>query len=329
MAEHHPGKKNGAGAGACADGIDHVPGGQQSGDGDRFTEAAVGNSKHAQRYSGQTGKLGRGGFQRALKKPRGYQRRLFIPGADLPSRKFLPYSGPIFQEGTDQSQTVLAQVDLLVEFNRRHRPPGCQIPFVGEKRKTGSQAGKEFTLAAFHLRDYISHFERIVRADPPFLKACHPDRNDRTRPDGRMQIREIRKRAVQMRAVVQTRREDHLRVNLDVVRRQEMEPVQNIARLRIAQAPRPHIRLGGVHGNVQRREMLLGNAVPIARGEIGQRDKVPVEERVAVIVVLDVQGAAHARRHLDDETKRAAVVAAADVGVEGRVGEIQAEGGPG
>ncbi len=51
-----------------------------------------------------------------------------------------------------------------------------------------------------------------------------------------------------------------------------------------------------------------------------------VEKRITVIVVLDVQRAAHARRHLDDEAERAAIVAAADVGVEGGVNKIQTKG---
>jgi hypothetical protein len=59
--------------------------------------------------------------------------------------------------------------------------------------------------------------------------------------------------------------------------------------------------------------------------QVGQGDEVAEEERVAVIVVLDVEGAAHARGGLQHKAERAQVVAAPNVDIKGRVLELQAK----
>ncbi len=57
-------------------------------------------------------------------------------------------------------------------------------------------------------------------------------------------------------------------MNLDLVFGQETQPLEDVARFRIAQGSRAHVRLGGLDGNVQRRKPLLHNSIPIA-GEQG------------------------------------------------------------
>jgi len=68
-----------------------------------------------------------------------------------------------------------------------------------------------------------------------------------------------------------------------------------------------------------RREALLHDAPPVAGREIGERDEVPIQEGVAIIIVLDVKGAAHSLRRLEHETENAEVVAPPDVDVKGRM----------
>ena len=82
--------------------------------------------------------------------------------------------------------------------------------------------------------------------------------------------------------------------------------------------------VGGVHGDVEGREALLVDALPVALLEVGQGDEAAVKEGVAVVVVLDVEGRAQAGRVLVHEAERAVVVAALDA-VEGRVDELEAE----
>ena len=47
--------------------------------------------------------------------------------------------------------------------------------------------------------------------------------------------------------------------------------------------------VGGVHRHVQRREALEPDALPVSFGEVGQGEEVAPQERVAVVVVVDVQ----------------------------------------
>ena len=80
------------------------------------------------------------------------------------------------------------------------------------------------------------------------------------------------------------------------------------------------LRVGGVHGDVQRRDALLLDPPPVLFGQVGQGDEAAVEHRVAVVVVHDVERAAHPLGDLLDEAERAGVLADPDP-VEGRIGE--------
>ena len=52
--------------------------------------------------------------------------------------------------------------------------------------------------------------------------------------------------------------------------------------------------VGGVHGDVERRQPLRLDARELGLVEIGQRDVVAVQERQPEVVVLDVEALAHA-----------------------------------
>ena len=75
----------------------------------------------------------------------------------------------------------------------------------------------------------------------------------------------------------------------------------------------PHVGVGGVDAHVERRQPLGDHPLEVGLGEAGQRGEVPVEERQPVVVVLQVQAAAQARRQLVDEAELAVVVAGADL----------------
>ena len=70
---------------------------------------------------------------------------------------------------------------------------------------------------------------------------------------------------------------------------------------------------------MQRRQALGDHPLEVELGEPGERREVPVEERQAVVVVLQVQAAAHARGQLVDEAERAVVVARAHLVEQGRL----------
>ena len=71
------------------------------------------------------------------------------------------------------------------------------------------------------------------------------------------------------------------------------------------------VGVGGVDAHVQRRQPLGDHPLEVGLGEAGERGEVPVQERQAVVVVLQVQAAAHALGQLVDEAELAVVVAGA------------------
>src|SRR5688572_3762385 len=77
-----------------------------------------------------------------------------------------------------------------------------------------------------------------------------------------------------------------------------------------------------MYGYIEGRQALLVYPLPIALFEVGQGDEAAVEEGVAKVVVLDVEGATQAGRVLVHEAEWAVVVAALDA-VECRVEELQ------
>ena len=88
--------------------------------------------------------------------------------------------------------------------------------------------------------------------------------------------------------------------------------------------------------DVQRRQALGHDPLEVGLGEPGERREVPVQEAQPVVVVLQVEAAAHALGQLVDEAELAVVVAGADpvehgarhLGAErltGPLGDVQLE----
>ena len=81
----------------------------------------------------------------------------------------------------------------------------------------------------------------------------------------------------------------------------------------------PQHGIGRVHGDVERREPEVDDALDLAVRQIGQRDVVPVEEGQPVVVVLDVEALPQTGRQLMDEAEHALVGARRDLGRRGRL----------
>jgi hypothetical protein len=75
----------------------------------------------------------------------------------------------------------------------------------------------------------------------------------------------------------------------------------------------PHVAVGAMHGDVDGRELLVEHPLPVRLLHVGEGGEVPVEEGVAVVLVLHVKGLAHALRSLVDETEDAIVLAEVDL----------------
>ena len=134
--------------------------------------------------------------------------------------------------------------------------------------------------------------------------------------------RQVLDGAPQVGAVVPAGGQHHLGVQLDPPGRQEVDLLPDIRRGGVPQQPAAHLRLGGMHGDVEGGEVLLADLLPVRGGEVGQGDEVRRQERVAEVVVLDIERAAHPGGGLIDEAEDAAVVADPD-SVRGGLGELQ------
>ena len=131
-------------------------------------------------------------------------------------------------------------------------------------------------------------------------------------------------RVVEHRAVVHAGAHDDLAVHLDAVVEQRPQPAQARGAPPVAQHVGPHVGIGGVDADVQRRQPLGDDSLEVGLGEAGERREVPVEERQPVVVVLQVERSPQARRQLVDEAELAVVVAGADL-VEQRRVDLDAE----
>ena len=69
------------------------------------------------------------------------------------------------------------------------------------------------------------------------------------------------------------------------------------------------LRIGGVHRNVDRRQLKINDTLDVMLFHVGQRHIVSLKEGKTGIIVLKIKGFAHARRHLVNETENAFVAA--------------------
>ena len=98
---------------------------------------------------------------------------------------------------------------------------------------------------------------------------------------------------------------------LDIRRLQAIEMVCNLGRPPRVEHGGAQIGIHRMDGNEERRQVIAFDPLEILFAHIRQRDEVAIEERHAIIVILDRQALSHARRHLIDEAEVTAVAARA------------------
>lgn len=151
---------------------------------------------------------------------------------------------------------------------------------------------------------------------------------ERHDPDGRqagVPGKDLCRRPVERGAIVDAGTEHDLSVHGNPMVQERPEPSQRRRSPRVPQHSCSHRGVGGVDRDVERAEALLNDASKVQFSEAGQRREVSVEEREAVVVVLEVQRLAHPRGKLIDETELAMVVAGLDP-IEDRRRESDAQG---
>lgn len=145
---------------------------------------------------------------------------------------------------------------------------------------------------------------------------------DRYASDGEtaFELGKLANTSLHLLAVIHIGAEHELGVEVDPGPFESCQIFQDVATLGIADKCHPQLRIGGMYGDVHRRNPLLLDPLPILFTQVGQGDEAAVEHGIAVIVIHDVKRLPHAFRNLLDKTERACVFTDPDT-IEGRISE--------
>jgi hypothetical protein len=145
------------------------------------------------------------------------------------------------------------------------------------------------------------------------------DRYGRDRKETR-EPGQILKTAVHFGAVIDTRDQNQLCVEIDPGPFQTSEILEHLRALGVPDQRHPELWVGGMDGNVHRADLFALDALPIGLIEVRQGHEVAVQHGIAEIVVHDVERLPHSLGNLLDETERAGVFAQTHP-VEGGIAE--------
>ena len=243
-----------------------------------------------------------------------------LAGCNGKARRRLPV-GPVLQResetklGLQQTQHAYAVFQLgivLVVFVLRQRKTGAQIHFVAAVENVTAVFFKALRRERLHLRDRRARLLRRIGGEGGelFAVAGETYRHDGNAAHMRVKPRKVLQRALQRRAVVPARHGDDLTLHEDTGFGKPAENVHDLPAARVADELCAQLRIGRVHGDIQRTYLQIADALQLALGKIGAGDIVPREERKARVVVLEIERFAHPARQLIDKAEHAPVGAA-------------------
>jgi hypothetical protein len=217
--------------------------------------------------------------------------------------------------------------DAVIRVELRERPPREEVVLVGGVHEPVSERGAVARLPPLDRCDVSRGFGRGVgpHLRLPVVRA-HAERHHTERRERREAVEHAEQRVVEHRAVVDPRAHDDLPVNLDAGVEQQREPAEAGGAAPVAQQAGADVRVGGVDADVQRTEPLGDHPLQIGLGEAREGCEVSVEERQAIVVVLQVEALPHPFGKLIDEAERAMVVTRAHA-IEHRARELESQGG--
>ncbi len=135
------------------------------------------------------------------------------------------------------------------------------------------------------------------------------DRHNTDRADPRVELGEVVHCSVEVFAVVLPRHEHDLRVLNDLAVGKIPHDRENVRCFGIAEELAAQLRIGSVHGDVDRREALLDDTVEVFPRRIRKGDVVAVEKRQAEVLILEPERTSYAAWILVDEAEDTPVVA--------------------
>ena len=217
----------------------------------------------------------------------------------------------IVHEGSHHAHAVLDLRKFTVMVPGRNGLTGQDIEFVAQEHERRIPLVEKTLLNRVEASNRVGRVFGCHRIDARqvFTMIGQTDRDDSHRLDGRITPGQIVDGAIEMRAVVPTRTQHHLAMQLDAGGGQAVElPIESVVGV-VPQHPRSNMAFGGVDRYIERRQPLIDNALQFGFGDIGQGEVVPEQERQAIVFVLDTQGPPRVAGILMDETENAIVVA--------------------
>ena len=139
------------------------------------------------------------------------------------------------------------------------------------------------------------------------------------------QLQQVGKGAAQLVAVVDAAAEHQLAVDSNAALHQTGQVLEHLAAALIGQHSHPQLGVGGVHRDIDGRDVHLDDAVDLVILHIGHGDVVAEQKAQPLVIILEIQALAHTRGQLVDEAEHA-VVGAGMLLVAQIGGEIAAKG---
>ena len=236
----------------------------------------------------------------------------------------------LLEKTADAAHPIFALGEILVAGAGRQGKAGDQVPLIGKPGKTAAEGGLEFPLQRF---DPLDHRLRIGRGDRPQpiaggAEAGEPHRYHRRgqhrRPVASAERRQIPEGPLQGLTIVEIRADHHLGMDLQPPLREPGELIAQQGGPGIHQQTAAQFGIGGMHRDIEGREPLLLDPLPVGGGEIGEGEIGAVEKAQAVVVVLEVEAGAAAGGLLVDEAEGTVVIALAQA-IEERLGEAESQ----
>ena len=235
---------------------------------------------------------------------------LFI---SLGRRQLLQSVLPLLDEASRKPNAIVELWKTVVFLHGRHGKPCEKVEFITEVDETLARFLSRTPLPNLNLVNdggrplTIEHLQRVASLAKARESDGHDGERQRVRPPGHQFLH----RAVKLPAIIESRAKHDLRMVLDIRRFQAIEMVCNLGRPPRVEHGGAQIGIHRMDGNEERRQVIAFDPLEILFAHIRQRDEVAIEERHAIIIILDRQALSHARRHLIDEAEVTAVAARA------------------
>ena len=219
-----------------------------------------------------------------------------------------------FELGEQRGDHPHAVLDLgvaLVVVLGGEGKPCLEIQLVGAEEFSGAALSEALLREGLHLTDHGGGLLGGIGGQGvelvPILGQSR--RHDGYAFHGVAQSVEIPHGAIQLLPIVDAAAEDDLTAQGDARLGQSGQIIQHQPRPLVVHHLHPQLGVGGMHRDVDRRDMHLNDAVDVLVAEVGHGDEVAVEEGQAAVVVLEVEGLPHPLGELVDEAEDALVLA--------------------